>query len=90
LKQLAAEVMNDLQKTAGTDLYVSVYQNIHQKATDLRRERKEKRVNINITDPKLRAQQKLKKNILKQKSRKRKHEEYENKKLRFGITKKLR
>jgi U3 small nucleolar RNA-associated protein 20 len=82
--------MNELQKQAGTTLYVEVYQKVHLKIQELRKERREKRIVRNVTDPKLRAIQRLKKNGLKQASRKRKGEEFENNKLRYGNTKKLR
>lgn len=82
--------MNELQKQAGTTLYVEVYQKVHLKIQELRRERREQRIVRNVTDQKLRAIQKLKKNGLKQASRKRKSDQLEKNKLRYGNTKKFR
>ena len=90
LKQLASEVMGLLQKEAGTSMYVQVYQSVQEKIQEQRRERRENRAVQAITDPKARAQQRLKKNILKQQSRKRKTREFEVRKMKQSISKKAR
>ena len=71
LKQLATEVLALLQKESGTTEYLSVYQSVHERIIDQRRERKRVRAVQAITDPKLAAQIKQKKTLQKINARKR-------------------
>lgn len=89
LKHLASEVMNILKSQAGTTLYVSVYQFVHDRVQTQRREKREKRAIQAVTDPKARAQERVRKNVQKQKGRKRKAQEFATSKLRMGHSKKM-
>lgn len=80
LKQLATEVLALLQKESGTTEYLSVYQSVHERIIDQRRERKRVRAVQAITDPKLAAQIKQKKTLQKINARKRKAQEFAIKK----------
>ncbi|KAJ3260764.1 U3 snoRNP protein [Boothiomyces macroporosus] len=90
LKQLASEVMALLQKQAGTTEYLEVYQSVHEKIQNSRREKKQQRNMLAITDPKTSAQMKIKKNEMKMKSRKRKAEEFASKKLKMSKSHRVR
>ncbi|KAJ3273507.1 U3 snoRNP protein [Terramyces sp. JEL0728] len=84
LKQLATEVMSLLQKQAGTTEYLEVYQAVHERIQNTRREKRQQRNMLAITDPKASAQMKIRKNEMKMKSRKRKAQEFASKKLKMS------
>lgn len=79
-----------LQKQAGTTEYLEVYQSVHEKIQNSRREKKQQRNMLAITDPKTSAQMKIKKNEMKMKSRKRKAEEFASKKLKMSKSHRVR
>ncbi|KAJ3050202.1 U3 snoRNP protein [Rhizophlyctis rosea] len=90
LRRLANEVMELLQKHAGTALYIEVYNKVHSHIVDVRRERKMKRDIQAVVDPEARARRRLQKNEMKRSSRKRKAEDFASKKIKMGISKRMK
>jgi hypothetical protein len=69
-----------LQKECGTTEYLAIYQSVHERIIEQRRERKRLRSVQAVTDPKLAAQIKQKKTLQKLNARKRKAKEFAIKK----------
>ncbi|KAJ3120160.1 U3 snoRNP protein [Nowakowskiella sp. JEL0407] len=90
LKQLGTEVMEFLKQRVGTQEYLNVYEKVHTQVMEVRRDRKQKRVIMNVTDPEASAKRKLQKTEMKRNNRKRKANEFQQKKIKMGITKKNR
>ena len=84
LKALATEVLNHLQESSDANAYVQAYQAVRNNVQEKRRSRKEQKIMLAVTDPKLSAQSKLKKNLLKVAQRKRKTARYTDEKIRRG------
>jgi U3 small nucleolar RNA-associated protein 20 len=76
--------MAHLQKEMGTTEYIQVYQSVHEEVIQKRRDRKTQKAIMAVQDPKMRAAEKQKKTALKVKARKRKAEEFANKKIKYS------
>jgi U3 small nucleolar RNA-associated protein 20 len=90
LKTLATEVMNHLQKVVGTQVYLEVYNRIHLKIQQIRRERKSMRSIQAVVDPEGRAKRKLQKNEMKRANRKRKAGEFSKQKVKTSLSKRAK
>ena len=90
LKQLATEVLAALQKETGTTEYVNVYQAVHEKVLQNRREKKTNRAIMAVSDPKKHAIAQMKRSVAKVNARKRKAQDFANKKMKNGHSIKLK
>ncbi|KAG5461319.1 MAG: hypothetical protein BJ554DRAFT_6504, partial [Olpidium bornovanus] len=76
LKLLAQEVLDLIQKAAGTTDFLHVYNSVRGRISLVRAQRRQKRVVQATTDPEIRAKRKLARNASKRGARKRKNEEF--------------
>ncbi|KAF9962564.1 U3 snoRNP protein [Modicella reniformis] len=90
LKKLGAEVLDLIQKRAGTTEYFNAYNKIRQRVLDVRRERKHRQVMQAMNDPEARARRRLQKNQMKSRKRQLKAKEFANSKIRLTTIKKRR
>ncbi|KAJ3091156.1 U3 snoRNP protein [Quaeritorhiza haematococci] len=90
LRTLGMEVMDLLQKRVGTAGYLKVYNQVHFKVIEVRRDRKQKRAVMAVADPRASAKRKLQKNEMKRNRKKRKVQELTSKKIRMSNNKKAR
>ncbi|KAJ3039093.1 U3 snoRNP protein [Rhizophlyctis rosea] len=90
LRRMAKEVLELLQKYAGTAVYIEVYNRVHSDIVDVRRERKMKRDIQAVVNPEAHAKRRLQKNEMKRSNRKRKAEEFASKKVKMGINKRMK
>ncbi|KAF9085956.1 U3 snoRNP protein [Mortierella sp. AD031] len=90
LKKLGSEVLDLVQKRAGTTDYFVAYNKIRQHVLEVRRERKQKRVMQAMNDPQARARRRLQKNEMKSRKRQLKTKEFAKDKVRLTTIKKRR
>jgi hypothetical protein len=90
LKLLAGEVLSILQRESDPNTYVNVYQSIREHVVDKRRERREKKIMQSVIDPQASSRAKIKKNLAKQKQRKRKVQEFAQEKIKSGKIRRLK
>ncbi|KAG0093776.1 U3 snoRNP protein [Podila epicladia] len=90
LKKLGAEVLDLVQKRAGTTDYFNVYNKIRQSILAVRQERRQKRVMQAMNDPEARARRRIQKNEMKTRKRQQKTAEYARDKVRLTTIKKRR
>ncbi|KAJ3175962.1 U3 snoRNP protein [Geranomyces variabilis] len=90
LRLLAHEVLDHLRKVVGTQPYLETYNKVEQRILEVRRERRAARSVMAVADPEQRARRRIQKNEMKKGSRKRKAEEFSSKKIKMGISKKMR
>ncbi|KAJ3146988.1 U3 snoRNP protein [Geranomyces michiganensis] len=90
LRLLAHEVLDHLRKIVGTQPYLETYNKVEQRILEVRRERRAARSVMAVADPEQRARRRIQKNEMKKGSRKRKAEEFSTKKIKMGISKKMR
>ncbi|KAG0375311.1 U3 snoRNP protein [Mortierella sp. AD032] len=90
LKKLGSEVLDLVQKRAGTTDYYMAYNKIRQHVLQVRQERKQKRVMQAMNDPQARARRRLQKNEMKSRKRQLKTKEYAKDKVRLTTIKKRR
>ncbi|KAJ3024120.1 U3 snoRNP protein [Thoreauomyces humboldtii] len=90
LRLLADEVLGMIRKHVGTVEYLEMYNKVHLRVQEVRRERKAQRSIQAVVDPEARAKRRVQKNDMKRGSRKRKAEEFAQKKVKLGISKKIR
>ncbi|KAJ3146142.1 U3 snoRNP protein [Geranomyces variabilis] len=90
LRLLAHEVLDHLRKVVGTQPYLETYNKVEQRILEVRRERRAARSVMAVADPEQRARRRIQKNEMKKDSRKRKAEEFSAKKIKMGISKKMR
>jgi U3 small nucleolar RNA-associated protein 20 len=89
LKQLATEVLSLLQKETGTTDYVTVYQEVHERIMQNRREKRTNRAIRAVSDPKAHALDRIKKTTAKVNARKRKSHEFSQKRIKTSHSMKL-
>ncbi|KAG0201811.1 U3 snoRNP protein [Mortierella sp. GBA30] len=90
LKKLGSEVLDLIQKRAGTTDYFVAYNKIRQHVLEVRRERKQKRVMQAMNDPEARARRRIQKNEMKSRKRQLKTKEFAKDKVRLTTIKKRR
>ncbi|KAL1915418.1 uncharacterized protein VTP21DRAFT_6876 [Calcarisporiella thermophila] len=90
LRRLGQEVLDLVQKRAGTTRYVTAYSQVQRRVAEMRHERKAKRSLRAITDPQASARRRLQKNEMKRAARKRKNEAFAAGKVRLTVRKKRR
>ncbi|KAF9948490.1 U3 snoRNP protein [Mortierella alpina] len=90
LKKLGSEVLDLVQKRAGTTDYFIAYNKIRQHVLEVRRERKQKRVMQAMNDPEGRARRRIQKNEMKSRKRQLKTREFAKDKVRLTTIKKRR
>ncbi|KAF9926096.1 U3 snoRNP protein [Linnemannia zychae] len=90
LKKLGSEVLDLVQKRAGTTDYFVAYNKIRQHVLQVRQERKQKRVMQAMNDPQARARRRLQKNEMKSRKRQLKTKEFAKDKVRLTTIKKRR
>ncbi|KAG0221648.1 armadillo-type protein [Mortierella sp. GBAus27b] len=90
LKKLGAEVLDLIQKRAGTTEYFNAYNKVRQHILDVRRERKHQRVMQAMNDPEARARRRIQKNEMKSRKRQLKAKEFAKTKIRLTTIKKRR
>ncbi|KTW29167.1 hypothetical protein T552_01124 [Pneumocystis carinii B80] len=72
LKHISEKVLNELHSKIGTTLYIQIFNNIRQESLKIRQDRKLKRSILSVSNPEKLARKKIKLNIKKMKSRRRK------------------
>lgn len=87
---LAKEVLDLVQKQIGTAQYLDVYNKVHFRVQAVRQERKAQRSVQAVLDPEGRARRRAQKNDMKRANRKRKADEFASRKVKAGISKKMR
>lgn len=87
---MGSEVLDLVQKRAGTTDYFVAYNNVRQHVLEVRRERKQKRVMQAINDPEARARRRIQKNEMKSRKRQLKTKEFAKDKVRLTTIKKRR
>ncbi|KAG0255909.1 U3 snoRNP protein [Mortierella polycephala] len=90
LKKLGSEVLDLIQKRAGTTDYFVAYNKIRQHVLNVRRERRQKRVMQAMNDPEARARRRIQKNEMKSRKRQLKTKEFAKDKIRLTTIKKRR
>ncbi|KAF9352647.1 U3 snoRNP protein [Mortierella sp. AD094] len=90
LKKLGSEVLDLVQKRAGTTDYFVAYNRIRQHVLEVRRERKQQRVMQAMNDPEGRARRRIQKNEMKSRKRQLKTKEFAKDKVRLTTIKKRR
>ncbi|KAI8920655.1 armadillo-type protein [Entophlyctis helioformis] len=90
LRQLAPEVMEILQKQVGTTPYLDMYNHVHLKVMDVRRERRAHKSIQAVADPEASAKRRVQKNDMKREGRKRKSQEQSMQRLKYRDSKKSR
>ncbi|KAF8986162.1 U3 snoRNP protein [Entomortierella lignicola] len=90
LKKLGSEVLDLVQKRAGTTDYFIAYNRIRQHVLEVRRERKQQRVMQAMNDPEARARRRIQKNEMKSRKRQLKSKEFAKDKVRLTTIKKRR
>ncbi|KFH66562.1 hypothetical protein MVEG_07087 [Podila verticillata NRRL 6337] len=90
LKKLGAEVMDLVQKRAGTTDYFIAYNKIRQSILQSRQERKQKRVMQAMNDPEALARRRIQRNEMKSRKRQMKTKEFAKDKVRLTTIKKRR
>ncbi|KAG0304218.1 U3 snoRNP protein [Dissophora globulifera] len=90
LKKLGSEVLDLVQKRAGTTAYFAAYNRVRQHVLDVRRERKQQRVMQAMNDPEARARRRIQKNEMKSRKRQLKTKEFAKDKVRLTTIKKRR
>ncbi|KAG0325092.1 U3 snoRNP protein [Podila humilis] len=90
LKKLGSEVLDLVQKRAGTTDYFVAYNKIRQSILRIRQERKQKRVMQAMNDPEARARRRVQKNEMKSRKRQLKTKEFAKDKVRLTTIKKRR
>ncbi|KAI1314951.1 U3 snoRNP protein [Mortierella claussenii] len=90
LKKLGSEVLDLVQKRAGTTDYFVAYNRIRQRVLEVRRERKQQRVMQAMNDPEARARRRIQKNEMKSRKRQLKTKEFAKDKVRLTTIKKRR
>ncbi|RUP48500.1 hypothetical protein BC936DRAFT_144478 [Jimgerdemannia flammicorona] len=87
LKRLGQEVLDHVQKRAGTTQYYFAYNKVRQRVSDVRTERRAKRAFQATSDPEARAKRRIQKNEMKRNSRKRKTADFAANKGRLTVRK---
>lgn len=90
LKKLGSEVLDLVQKRAGTTDYFVAYNKIRQSILQSRQERKQKRVMQAMNDPEALARRRIQKNEMKSRKRQMKTKEFAKDKVRLTTIKKRR
>ncbi|KAG0232192.1 U3 snoRNP protein [Actinomortierella wolfii] len=90
LKRLGQEVMDLVQKRAGTSEYLTAYNKVRQHVLQVRRERRQKRVMQALNDPEARARRRLQRNEMKSRKRQAKTKAFAKDKIRLTTIKKRR
>ncbi|KAG4303589.1 hypothetical protein PCK1_000107 [Pneumocystis canis] len=73
LKYVAQEILEELHSKIGTTLYIQIFNNIKQESLKMRENRKLKRSILSVSNPEILARKKIKLNIKKIKSKKKKY-----------------
>ncbi|KAF9584653.1 U3 snoRNP protein [Lunasporangiospora selenospora] len=90
VKKLGSEVLDLVQKRAGTTDYFQVYNKIRQQVQEVRRERRKKRVMQAMNDPEAHARRRVQKNEMKSRKRQQRNKEFAKDKVRLTTIKKRR
>ncbi|QSL64809.1 hypothetical protein MERGE_002111 [Pneumocystis wakefieldiae] len=72
LKHISEKVLNELHSKIGTTLYIQIFNNIRQESLRIRQNRKLKRSILSVSNPEKLARKKIKLNIKKMKSKRKK------------------
>eukprot|EP00842_Homolaphlyctis_polyrhiza_P005059 jgi/Hompol1/5554/HPOL_004537-RA len=72
LKRLAEEVLELIQKRLGTTAFIAIYNRVHRKVLEVRRQRKSEKSLLAVADPTEAAKQRIMRNEAKKAGRKRK------------------
>jgi len=90
LKALCSELQDMIQQKVGTTAFANVYNSIRQRVGAVRRERREKRVVREMRDPEGAAKDRMRRNVMKERNRKRKAGQYAEARGRVGGGKRRR
>ncbi|KAK3827830.1 MAG: hypothetical protein J3Q66DRAFT_363030 [Benniella sp.] len=88
-RSLETEVLDFIQKRAGTTEYFNAYNRVRQRILDVRQERKHQRIMRAMNDPEAHARRRIQKNEMKSRKRQLKAKEFAKTKIRL-TTKKRR